>query len=144
MLPIGVMIKDPSGGGDASTLNGQDGAYYLDRSNHTGEQAQSTVTGLVAKLAELDQTDIDQQAQIDLKLDAADYNDRYKGLFTSYYELELAYPTANAGDKAQVDWGLGTDVVEYAWDTSDQYWAAIGIASVSSTDQLPEGTSNLY
>lgn len=131
-------------GGDAETLQGRNSAYHLDRTNHTGTQAQSTVTGLVTKLAALDQTDIDQQAQIDLKLDAADYNDRYKGLFTSYYELELAWPTASAGDKAQVDWGLGTDVVEYAWDVSDQYWAAIGIASVSSTDQLPEGSSNLY
>lgn len=146
-LPLGVMIKNPTGsgsGGDAETLQGRNSAYHLDRTNHTGTQAQSTVTGLVTKLAALDQTDIDQQAQIDLKLDAADYNDRYKGLFTSYYELELAWPTASAGDKAQVDWGLGTDVVEYAWDVSDQYWAAIGIASVSSTDQLPEGSSNLY
>lgn len=32
--------------GDASTLNGQNGAHYLDRANHTGTQAISTVTGL--------------------------------------------------------------------------------------------------
>lgn len=132
------------GGGNADTLGGQNSAYHLNRTHHTGDQAQSTVTGLVTKLANLDQTDIDQQAQIDLKLDAADYNDRYKGLFTSYYELELAWPTASAGDKAQVDWGLGTDVVEYAWDVSDQYWAAIGVSSISDTDALPEGTNNLY
>lgn len=46
MLPIGVMIKDPLGGGDASTLNGQDGAYYLSRVNHTGTQDASTIAGL--------------------------------------------------------------------------------------------------
>lgn len=40
-----------SGGGDASTLNGQNGAYYRNRANHTGTQAQSTITGLSTALA---------------------------------------------------------------------------------------------
>lgn len=31
-------------GGDADTLQGQDGSYYLDRANHTGSQAASTIT----------------------------------------------------------------------------------------------------
>lgn len=35
-----------SGGGDASTLNGQNGDYYRNRANHTGTQAASTITGL--------------------------------------------------------------------------------------------------
>ena len=125
-----ITIVGGGSGGDADTLNGEDGAYYLDRSNHTGTQAISTIDNL--------------QDALDLKLDAADYNDRFKGLFTSYYELEQAWPIANAGDKAQVDWGLGFDVVEYAWDVSDQYWAAIGVASIANTDELPEGSSNLY
>jgi len=38
------------GGGDADTLNGQPGSYYLDRINHTGVQSQSTITGLVSDL----------------------------------------------------------------------------------------------
>lgn len=46
-------ILDGSGGGsgDATTLDGQEGTYYLDRANHTGSQATSTVTGLDAALA---------------------------------------------------------------------------------------------
>ncbi len=36
--------------GDADTLNDEDGEYYLDRANHTGVQAISTVTGLQTAL----------------------------------------------------------------------------------------------
>ena len=64
MLPIGVMIKDPLGGGDASTLNGQDGAYYLSRVNHTGTQAISTVSGLEEALDNLAEADSDLGGQI--------------------------------------------------------------------------------
>ena len=67
MLPIGVMIKDPSGGGgggNADTLNGQVGSYYLDRSNHTGTQAISTVSGLEEALDNLAEADSDLGGQI--------------------------------------------------------------------------------
>lgn len=37
---------------DSSLLEGQAGAYYLDRNNHTGTQAQSTITNLVSDLAD--------------------------------------------------------------------------------------------
>ena len=37
--------------GEADTLGGQSSAYHLARENHTGAQAQSTITGLVAGLA---------------------------------------------------------------------------------------------
>lgn len=38
------------GGGDAEKLEGQTGAYYLDRANHTSTQAIATVTGLQTSL----------------------------------------------------------------------------------------------
>ena len=139
-----MAVVNPKYDPNASTLNGENGAYYLARANHTGTQAQSTVTGLVTKLAEIDQTDIDQQAQIDLKLDAADYNDRFLGLYASFYDLDAAHPTASAGDYAQVDLGLGTDVIVYAWDVNDAQWAAVGSSAIANTDALPEGSSNLY
>lgn len=58
-LPQSVMTKDvydPNGDGivkDSDQLEGQNGAYYLDRANHTGTQAQTTITGLTAALAAL-------------------------------------------------------------------------------------------
>lgn len=116
--------------GNVDTLNGQTGSYYLDRSNHTGTQAISTIDNL--------------QDALDLKLDAADYNDRFKGLYASFYDLDAAHPTASAGDYAQVDLGIGTDVIVYAWDVNDAKWAAVGSSAIANTDALPEGSSNLY
>ena len=116
--------------GNVDTLNGQAGSYYLDRSNHTGTQAISTIDNL--------------QDALDLKLDAADYNDRFLGLYASLFDLQAAHPTASAGDYAQVDLGIGTDVIVYAWDVNDAKWAAVGSSAIANTDALPEGSSNLY
>ena len=119
-----------SGGGDADTLQGENGAYYLSRANHTGSQAISTVTGL--------------QTALDAKLDIVDYNDRFLGLYASILELETAHPTANAGDYAQVDWGIGADVIVYVYDVDDAQWIPVGSSPIANTDALPEGSSNLY
>ena len=159
MLPIGVMIRNPAGGGgggDATTLNGENGAYYLDRANHTGTQAIGTIDGLQTALDSKiesvawgdiagtlsDQTDL--QDALNLKLDAADYNDRFLGLYASLFDLQAAHPTASAGDYAQVDLGIGTDVIVYAWDVNDAKWAAVGSSAIANTDALPEGSTNLY
>jgi hypothetical protein len=45
-----VYLGAAGGGGDADTLEGEAGSYYLDRTNHTGAQAISTVTGLQTAL----------------------------------------------------------------------------------------------
>ena len=89
-----------------------------------------------------DQTDL--QDALDLKLDAADYNDRFLGLYASLFDLQAAHPTASAGDYAQVDLGIGTDVIVYAWDVNDAKWAAVGSSAIANTDALPEGSTNLY
>lgn len=52
---MGIVVNDgatfnPGGGGDAPTLGGQNGAFYLDRPNHTGIQAIATVDGLQTAL----------------------------------------------------------------------------------------------
>lgn len=52
----GIVTGDASGGGgssDATTLNGQSGAYYLDRSKHTGTQEMGTIAGLLSSLSTL-------------------------------------------------------------------------------------------
>jgi len=116
--------------GNVDTLNGQTGSYYLDRSNHTGTQAITTIDNL--------------RSELDLKLDAADYNDRFLGLYASFFDLVAAHPTASAGDYAQVDLGIGSDVIIYAWDDDDEQWAAVGSSAIANTDALPEGSSNLY
>lgn len=102
-----------------------------------GGAAWGDITGTLS-----DQTDL--QDALDLKLDAADYNDRFLGLYASLFDLQAAHPTASAGDYAQVDLGIGTDVIVYAWDVNDAKWAAVGSSAIANTDALPEGSSNLY
>ncbi|BBL73965.1 hypothetical protein [Methylomagnum ishizawai] len=104
-------------------------------------------------LGEVDNTaDLDKpvstatQAALDLKLDASAYNDRFKGLFATLAALESAYPTAAAGDYAQVDSGTGGALHVYSWDVSDGAWVLTSSdgTGAANTDQLPEGSTNLY
>jgi len=55
---------------DSDTLDGQEGTYYLDRANHTGTQALSTISdsGALAALDEVDTAQIANQAVTDDKL----------------------------------------------------------------------------
>jgi len=85
-------------------------------------------------------------SEVDQKLNIADYNDRFKGVFLTFEALNLALPTANAGDSAQVNEVGATDVVNYSWDAEENIWVQSGASGsgASNTDALPEGTSNLY
>lgn len=89
-----------------------------------------------------DQTDL--QNALDLKLNIADYNDRYKGKYTTLAALQSAYPTGTAGDYAQVDSGAGSDVINYNWDDEDGWVQGGSGSAATNTDQLPEGSTNLY
>lgn len=55
----------------------------------------------------------------------------YLGLYISLAALNLAVPTGNPGDYADVDAGIGTDVQRYLWDSSDSAWKASGSALTS-------------
>lgn len=85
-----------------------------------------------------------QQNALDLKLDVSAYNDRFKGKYTSLAALQAAVPTANAGDYAQVDAGAGSDVVNYNYDLEEGWIEGGSGSAATTTDELPEGTSNLY
>lgn len=78
------------------------------------------------------------------KLDRSEYNDRFKGKFTSLANLEVAYPTANIGDYAQVDEGVGFEVLNYNWDAEEGWVQGGSGSSATNTDALPEGSVNLY
>ncbi len=89
--------------------------------------------------------DSNLQTQIDSKLNAADYNDRFKGKYTTLTALQSAFPTANAGDYAQVDAGTGSNVINYNWDEQEGWVQGSSVGpSISSTDDLTEGSTNLY
>lgn len=77
------------------------------------------------------------------KLDASAYNEHYKGTYASVGSLETAHATASLGDYALVDAGTGVDAKVYYWDTPDG-WVEGGSVSISNTDALIEGSTNLY
>ncbi|WP_293303106.1 hypothetical protein [Pedobacter sp. UBA4863] len=82
-----------------------------------------------------------------LKLNTADYNQHFRGKFASLIALESTTfnPPLQVGDYAQVDPGQGTDVKNYNWDADDNSWIEGGsVSAATNTDQLPEGTANLY
>jgi hypothetical protein len=79
------------------------------------------------------------------KLDASAYVQHFKGVYTSLSALQAAYPTAIAGDYTQVDTGSGTHLVTYAYDVQDGWVLSNASGSgAANTDQLTEGSTNLY
>ncbi len=80
------------------------------------------------------------------KLDISSYNDRFKGVYVTEAALNVAHPTASAGDYAQVNETGSTDVVNYNWDAEENIWVegGSGGSGATNTDMLPEGSVNLY
>lgn len=78
------------------------------------------------------------------KLDASEYIQHFKGVFSSKAALDHALPTAQAGDTADIDSGSGFDVMRAIWDESDQKWIIREVNNAQNTDQVPEGNSNKY
>ena len=85
-------------------------------------------------------------AELDSKLDASDYNQHFKGVYLTEAALFSAHPTASVGDSAQVNEVGATDVVNYNWDAEENIWVknAVAGSGATNTDELPEGTANLY
>lgn len=48
--------------------------------------------------------------------------DHFRGTYVSLVALQAAIPTGTAGDYADVDAGVGTDVQRYIWDDDDNDW----------------------
>jgi hypothetical protein len=85
------------------------------------------------------------QAVLNLKLNIADYSDRFKGVYISEAALQAALPTSSAGDYAQVDPGTGTALQTYSYDLQEGWVPSSADGSgAQNTDQLPEGAANLY
>jgi len=82
--------------------------------------------------------------ELDNKLDVADYNPLFKGMHTSLSALNIAFPTAAVGSYALVDAGEGADAIFYWFDVDDGWITNGDSVSLSSTDALVEGSSNLY
>ena len=82
------------------------------------------------------------------KLDAADYNNYFKGKFPTEAAMNAAYIPSQlkAGDNAQVNEVGAPEVRNFSWDTEAEIWkeGGSGGSGASDTDALPEGSTNLY
>ena len=78
------------------------------------------------------------------KLDRSEYIQHFKGVFTSYVALTEALPTATDGDYAHIDSGSGFDRMVAIWDSSDSKWVISQANTGANTDEVPEGSQNLY
>lgn len=78
------------------------------------------------------------------KLDAIDYVQHFRGVFSSYVTLTTAIPTALDGDYAHIDSGSGFDRMAAIWDADDNKWVINAVNVGSNTDEIPEGSANLY
>lgn len=83
------------------------------------------------------------QEVLDSKLDRSEYNQHYRGKFSTEEALEIAIPVANDGDYAIVDGGTGQLALQYIWDL-EEGWILSGEISPETTDELIEGNTNLY
>lgn len=78
------------------------------------------------------------------KLDRSEYIQHFKGVFVSYAALSEAFPTANDGDYAHIDSGTNFDRMVAIWDSSDNKWVINQANTGANTDEVPEGSQNLY
>lgn len=71
-------------------------------------------------------------------------NERYKGVYANLSALQVAHATSNSGDYALVDTGSGSDALAYYWDVEDGWVTNGSTVSITDTDALTEGSTNLY
>jgi len=63
--------------------------------------------------------------------------DHYKGTHPSISALQIAHPTAEAGDYADVDGGVGVSNKRYAWDVDDVGWVEqLGESDILTDSQI--------
>jgi hypothetical protein len=84
------------------------------------------------------------QDQINTKLDASEYNQHFRGVYVDLAALQIAIPTANDGDYAHIDLGVGSDREVAIWDNDDAIWVASTGSVASTTDEVAEGSTNRY
>lgn len=119
----------------------------------TGVQKVNNKTGIVELDAEdvgadpagsADEVRADLTAGLNQKLDIVDYVQHFRGLFSSYSALTTALPSATDGDYAHIDSGADFSRLVAIWDGDDAEWRIQQAGSVSNTDEVPEGSNNLY
>lgn len=136
-VPLGLFTPLNGGTGSVSSVNGKVGTVVLNAAD-VGADALGTAASVQDALS----LEIDSLATT--KLDAIDYVQHFRGVFSSFNALTTALPTALDGDYAHIDSGSGFDRMVAVWDSSDTKWVINAEGVASNTDEIPEGSTNLY
>ncbi|MGY3823077.1 hypothetical protein [Acinetobacter haemolyticus] len=126
-IPLGLFTTLES---PVKSVNGKSGEVVLNAADVGADQA-----GAAQAVLET----LDNQ-----KLDKVDYVQHFRGLFSSYAALVSALPVALDGDYAHIDSGSGFDRMVAIWDGDDSKWIVNAVNVGSNTDEVPEGSTNLY
>lgn len=126
-IPLGLFTSLES---PVKSVNGITGDVILNADDVGADQA-----GAAQAVLEM----LDNQ-----KLDKIDYVQHFRGLFSSYAALTAALPIALDGDYAHIDSGSGFDRMSAIFDSDDGKWIVNAVNVGSNTDEVPEGSSNLY
>lgn len=110
----------------------------------TGTQGPAGPRGPAGDPALIEQLQAHISALASTKLDAADYVQHFRGLFTSYINLSTQVPTAIDGDYAHIKENETFGVMEAIWDSADSKWVVSAVNVGSNTDAVAEGSTNLY
>lgn len=126
-IPLGLFTTLDS---TVKSVNGKTGDVVLNAAD-----VEADIAGTAQSVLET----LDNQ-----KLDKIDYVQHFRGVFSSYAALTSALPTALDGDYAHVDSGSGFDRMVAIWDGDDNKWLVNAVNVGSNTDEVPEGSTNLY
>lgn len=110
----------------------------------TGTQGPAGPRGPAGDPELIEQLQAQISALANTKLDAADYVQHFRGLFTSYINLSTQVPVAIDGDYAHIKENEVFGVMEAIWDSADEKWVISAVNVGSNTDEMPEGQTNLY
>ncbi|WP_111857848.1 hypothetical protein [Acinetobacter sp. CFCC 10889] len=78
------------------------------------------------------------------KLNRDEYNNHFRGLYKSYIALTEANIVAVDGDYAHIDGGISFGRMAAIWDSDDGKWVINEVQIALNTDEMPEGSNNLY
>ncbi|RSN77882.1 hypothetical protein [Acinetobacter haemolyticus] len=126
-IPLGLFTSLDS---PVKTVNGKTGEVILN-ADDVGADLAGTAQSVLETL--------DNQ-----KLDKIDYVQHFRGVFSSYAAIVSALPVALDGDYAHIDSGSGFDRMSAIWDGDDNKWLVNAVNVGSNTDEMPEGSTNLY
>jgi len=100
-----------------------------------------TIATLGGNVPSTDEIDIGAAVDVMFMPLRKDNPSKFLGTYISLANLQAAHPTASAGNYADVDTGVSSDVQRYIWDINDTKWVAqAGAGGTTEMDAMTQAT----